>query len=183
MSDQMPEDVRQLLAEARLRRHGWDQFERGLRRSAVRQIRAMETPMPRYEVRTLPCRPDSLDSILGPQQTVHYIHDTVTDRPVPLSSTMEQQAADTLPQPQRPHLNPKEPPMPVPVFTPAPAGFVTTRPLAGGRVLVEGWAYNPRPFDGSLPRHEIAEHHIAADDTEAHTVIGEMTAFLQQPLT
>jgi hypothetical protein len=43
MPDEIPEDVRRLLAEARLRRHGWDRFEAGTRRAALRQIHRMNT--------------------------------------------------------------------------------------------------------------------------------------------
>jgi hypothetical protein len=43
MPDEIPEDVRRLLAEARLRRHGWTRFEAGTRRAALRQIRRMNT--------------------------------------------------------------------------------------------------------------------------------------------
>lgn len=41
MPDQIPEDARRILAEARLRRHGWHRFEEGGRRAALRQLRRM----------------------------------------------------------------------------------------------------------------------------------------------
>ncbi|MFI9154503.1 hypothetical protein [Streptomyces sp. NPDC053367] len=39
MPDPTPEEVRRLLAEARLRRHGWARFEDGARRTAQRLAR------------------------------------------------------------------------------------------------------------------------------------------------
>jgi len=39
--DQPDHPLRRLLAEARLRRHGWTRFEAGTRRAALRQIRRM----------------------------------------------------------------------------------------------------------------------------------------------
>jgi hypothetical protein len=41
MSDPIPEEARRILAEARLRRHGWTRFDHGVRRAALRQIRRM----------------------------------------------------------------------------------------------------------------------------------------------
>jgi hypothetical protein len=38
----MPEQMRDLIADARLRRHGWIAFERGVRRAALRLIREQD---------------------------------------------------------------------------------------------------------------------------------------------
>lgn len=75
-----PEHVRAFLADCNQRRHGWASFQRGNRRSALRIIRNMaeETPVARYEVRTIDADPTTgdIDFHKAPPQPVYYIHDT-----------------------------------------------------------------------------------------------------------
>lgn len=72
--------------------------------------------------------------------------------------------------------------MPVPAFTTCPGGFVTARQLPGGRFLVEGWAFNPAPFDGDQPRHDVADHWIAETEAEALDTIRDFSGRLSAPL-
>lgn len=72
--------------------------------------------------------------------------------------------------------------MPIPPFTQCAGGFITTRPLPDGRILVEGWHFNPTPFDGGDPRHETAYHWITTSQEEATAMIDEFSGYLTAPL-
>lgn len=94
-----PEQIRKFLADCNLRRHGWDRFQHGTRRSALRMVRAIteESKMPRYEVRTIAADPTVRAAEFwqeGGPDPVHYVYDTVKDEPVPLSSTHDKAVAD-----------------------------------------------------------------------------------------
>lgn len=73
--------------------------------------------------------------------------------------------------------------MTLPTYTPCPGGFITTRTLDDGRVLVEGWVFTPTPWDGGEPRHESAYHWIATDEQDATATVAEFIGYLTQPLT
>jgi hypothetical protein len=91
--------ARAFLADCNRRRLGWAGFHRGTRRTALRILATMteqEAPMTRYEVRTVDADPTTrqTDFHKAPPEPVYYVHDTVKDRPVPLSSSHDRAAAD-----------------------------------------------------------------------------------------
>lgn len=73
--------------------------------------------------------------------------------------------------------------MATPAFTRSPGGFITAVPLPDGRVLVEGWAFNPSPFDGGQPRHEVAYHWVAETEAEALDTVREFSGHLAEPIS
>ncbi|MFG3046256.1 hypothetical protein ACGFZR_15170 [Streptomyces sp. NPDC048241] len=75
----------------------------------------------------------------------------------------------------------KEPPMPA-LFTPCPGGFVITRRLDDGRILVEGYVFAPTPFDGGDPHHSIFYSCVRGTDDEATAMVTEFTNELTNPL-
>lgn len=97
-ADPTPAQIRAFLADCNMRRHGWNGFQHGTRRAALRMVRAMteEASMPRYVVRTIDADPTSgpVDFHKAPPEPVHYVYDTVKDEPVPLSSTHDKTTAD-----------------------------------------------------------------------------------------
>ncbi|MGW0575134.1 hypothetical protein ACWD25_04010 [Streptomyces sp. NPDC002920] len=90
-----PAELAAFIADCNRSRHGRDRFQHGTRRAALRMIRNTPrgTAMPRYEVRTIAADPDGALFRENPPEPVHYVHDTVRDRPV-FGSWHDKTAAD-----------------------------------------------------------------------------------------
>lgn len=94
-----PEE-RRLLNSWNTARYGWARFQASSRRATERLARKlameMEVDMPRYEVRTTDADSTSgpVDFWKAPPEPVYYVHDTVQDRPVPLSSSHDKGSTD-----------------------------------------------------------------------------------------